>query len=184
MYHNHFKKDLKVIFNGIKIFIISISFVIGVSFIIYQVLVVRPKKQEKARIERKIKEKDIISYGINSIQIVTNMDWQVVRAARGDGWATISRIYVNSKLIDPDTLFMKEEFIFKHCGVYYYLYGDKYVGGVGHHDNGGDSIVHRFSDICRYEVYDGAKQVISRFTSSYFKKDLIEMYKDQLPECK
>ncbi|HHH53061.1 MAG TPA: hypothetical protein ENK91_05335 [Bacteroidetes bacterium] len=174
------EKYLKII----KAVFVLTALVAGLSYHIYRSAVVYPREKQLYVKRRKSKEKDIISHGIKSISIVVNNDWKMARLARGYGWASVKKVYVNNKLIDPDTLYRKDLFIYKHCGAYYYIYDNSYRFEYTRHYIYYDSIVHSFSNMwCLYEVYDGGGQVKSRETSSHFKREWMEENIDQLPKC-
>ena len=166
----YFKK-YKLFIEKYKIFIGTI----GILFWIVIFIIYYPESMKKENLQYKEWEKSLIDLNYESLCIITNKDWKVVMGTHGDGWASVKRLYVNGKIINPDSLNGKEEFIIKSCNNYYYLYNSR---------NGGeDSIIYKFKSPILYEIYNNKNMRISSSNRFYQKKELMKKYKLRLPRC-
>ncbi len=178
------KRDIDEIMETIKGIVLVIGFIIFFIIFIYKIVVIEPENHARFVKERIAKEKDLIRHGIHSIAIVTNKDWKSTHERSG-GWSSVKKVYVNNKPINPDSLYMKDKFIYKYCGRYYILYDRSYRINLYYNPcEGIDSIVFYFADICFKEIYDTRGRIKQRLTPAFFKNSNMNELKDRLPKCK
>jgi len=123
-------------------------FVIGMFFLMYIIITIG-LYGDRISIRRHNKnmsswKKEFHSEGIKNIVLVFNFDTFAVKG--GDisrYWKKVKKVYVNNKLITPDKLYRKNDFIYTHCNENYALLINKDI----------DSIVYKFPPVDLYEEY-------------------------------
>lgn len=112
----------------------------------------------------------IVNNGIQSLYFVTDTIYYET-SFHGDVWAELKKLYVNGHIADPDTLYLKDDFLYYLCGKYFF-YGRRST----------DSISYKFPPKDLYNGYLGKE--ISYFRSNLGSNyDLMQTYKNKLPKC-
>ncbi|HHH54760.1 MAG TPA: hypothetical protein ENK91_13945 [Bacteroidetes bacterium] len=128
----------------------------------------KENKEAKKRWINEFKKRGIktISFALDDIYVCEVFD-------HGERWRRVDKVYVNDSLINPDSLYNKQEFIIKNCDYYYYFMT---VGGV-------DSVIYQFSPKVMYLKHRISDNLYSVSSNLIIKKSRNKKYKLYLPKC-
>ena len=112
-----------------------------------------------------------MNHGIYSLNL--SLDRETYSTGdHGSEWAKLKRIFINGNEADPDTLYRLEEFLYKHCGEYFF-YGARHC----------DRAIYEFKNEDRIRLYDYISNYFMISGLFYVNKFKHENYKDKLPKC-
>lgn len=138
--------------------------------LIYFMYNVMQDRLERDEIITEAWKQKFVQKGINSIYFVIDTIFYDT-GYHGFAWTELKRLYINGKIANPDTLYSKEDFIYKNCGQYYYF---------GTYDT--DSISFEFPPKDQYLDFYHKKRAF-RGTGPGSAYLLMDEYKDKLPKC-
>jgi len=129
-------------------------------------------KDEGARLSRTTKsfQQRMSRNGVHSLTFVLDRK-SYDTGDHGSVWSKLKRIYINGELANPDTLFCREDLLYKHCGDYYY-YGFRDC----------DSVIYEFPPVNRYEMYDYKEKRFKKIMG-YSLARKHSGYRHKLPKC-
>jgi len=171
------EKNDDIVYIPFKDLIPILILVIGFSVFIFVGLkrgiknsAIREKESKEARKSRinKFKKRGIktISFVLDDVYVCEVFD-------HGDRWRRVDKVYVNDSLINPDSLYNKQEFIMKNCDYsYYFITG----GNV-------DSVIYQFYPKVMYLTHRISDNLYYVNSNLIIKKSRNKEYKLYLPKC-
>ncbi|HHH53059.1 MAG TPA: hypothetical protein ENK91_05325 [Bacteroidetes bacterium] len=157
----------------IPIFVLVIGFAVFLFIGFYRGTknsAIREKESKEAR-KRWINEFKV--RGIKTISFVLDDIYVCEVFDHGDRWRRVDKVYVNDSLINPDSLYNKQEFIIKNCDYYYYFI----TGGNI------DSVIYQFSPKMMYLEHRISDNLYSVNSNLIINGSRNKKYKLYLPKC-